>query len=173
MADIHVPVKPTPGIMVTVAKRLTLTTINRLNIPDDGDIVLPQRRMAVIGTTSFEIEDVDYIPIDQDQVQLMVDRGAELLPAIRHTPYRGIFMSSRPLIGAGMEARSIARTFKCFDHEESDKVSGLISIIGGKATTCRAMAEKTTDLVCKKFGLSAECRTKDQPLLSFRKYYQL
>jgi glycerol-3-phosphate dehydrogenase len=173
MASIHVPVKPTPGIMVTVGKRLTLTTINRLNIPDDGDIVLPQRRMAVIGTTSFEIEDVDYIPIDEEQVQLMVDRGSELLPAIRHTPYRGIFMSSRPLIGAGMEARSIARTFKCYDHEESDKVGGLISIIGGKATTCRAMAEKTSDLVCKKFGLSIRCQTKDQPLLSFRKYYQL
>ena len=172
MANIHVPVKPTPGIMVTVAKRLTNTTINRLNIPDDGDIVLPQRRMAVIGTTSFEIEDVDYIPINEEQIQMMVDRGSELLPAIKNTPFRGVFMSSRPLIGAGMEARSIARTFKCYDHEESDKVGGLISIIGGKATTSRGMAEKTADLVCKKFGLSIECQTKNQPLVSYRKYYQ-
>lgn len=172
MANIHVPVKPTPGIMVTVARRLSHNVINRLNIPDDGDIVLPQRRMAVIGTTSFEIEDVDYIPIDEAQIKLMVDRGSELLPAIRNTPFRGVFMSSRPLIGAGMEARSIARTFKCYDHEESDKVGGLISIIGGKATTSRAMAEKTSDLVCKKFGLSVECRTKDQPLLSYRQYYR-
>jgi glycerol-3-phosphate dehydrogenase len=172
MANIHVPVKPTPGIMVTVAKRLTNTTINRLNIPDDGDIVLPQRRMAVIGTTSFEIEDVDYIPINEEQIQMMVDRGSELLPEIKNTPFRGVFMSSRPLIGAGMEARSIARTFKCYDHEESDKVGGLISIIGGKATTSRGMAEKTADLVCKKFGLSIECQTKNQPLVSYRKYYQ-
>jgi glycerol-3-phosphate dehydrogenase len=172
MANIHVPVKPTPGIMVTVSKRLTNTTINRLNIPDDGDIVLPQRRMAVIGTTSFEIEDVDYIPINEEQIQMMVDRGSELLPEIKNTPFRGVFMSSRPLIGAGMEARSIARTFKCYDHEESDKVGGLISIIGGKATTSRGMAEKTADLVCKKFGLSIECQTKNQPLVSYRKYYQ-
>jgi len=172
MASIHVPVKPTPGIMVTVAKRLTNTTINRLNIPDDGDIVLPQRRMAVIGTTSFEIEDVDYIPINEEQIQMMVDRGSELLPEIKNSPFRGVFMSSRPLIGAGMEARSIARTFKCYDHEESDKVGGLISIIGGKATTSRGMAEKTADLVCKKFGLSIECQTKNLPLVSYRKYYQ-
>ena len=51
-------------------------------------------------------------------------------------------MSSRPLIGAGMEARSIARTFKCYDHEESDKVGGLISIIGGKATTIQRNGRK-------------------------------
>lgn len=172
MADIHVPVKPTPGIMVTVGRRLSHNVINRLNVPDDGDIVLPQRRMAVIGTTSFEIEDVDYIPIDKEQVQMMVDRGSELLPAIKNTPFRGVFMSSRPLIAAGMEARSLARTFKCYDHEESDKVGGLISIIGGKATTCRAMAEKVSDLVCKKFGVNMECRTKEQPLLSYRQYYR-
>lgn len=172
MANINVPVKPTPGIMVAVEKRLSHTTINRLNIPDDGDIVLPQRRMVVIGTTSFEIEDVDYIPIDEEQISLMIDRGSELLPAIRTTPYRGIYMSSRPLISAGMEARSLARTFKCYDHEEFDHVSGFISIIGGKATTCRVMAEKTSDLVCRKFGISEECKTKDLPLLSYRQYYK-
>lgn len=172
MANINVPVKPTPGIMVAVEKRLSHTTINRLNIPDDGDIVLPQRRMVVIGTTSFEIEDVDYIPIDEDQIKLMIDRGAELLPAIKNTRYRGIYMSSRPLISAGMEARSLTRTFKCYDHEDSDNISGLISIIGGKATTCRAMAEKTSDLVCRKFGISKKCQTKNEPLLSYRQYYR-
>lgn len=172
MAGIDVPVRPTPGIMVAVEKRLTNTTINRLNKPGDGDIILPQRRMVVIGTTSFEIADVDYIPIDKDQIGMMVEIGSALLPAIRHTAFRGIYMSSRPLIGAGMEVRGLARTFKAYDHKDTDGVGGLLSIIGGKATTCRAMAETTADIVCQKFGRIIECRTKESALESYRSYYR-
>ena len=172
MAGIDVPIKPTPGVMVAVEKRLINTTINRLNKPGDGDIILPQRRMAVIGTTSFEITDVDYIPIEKDQIGMMVEMGSELLPAIRHTPFRGIYMSSRPLIGADMNARSLSRTFKAYDHEDIDGVGGLLSVIGGKATTCRAMAEITADIVCQKFGKVDECGTKENVLESYRSYYR-
>jgi glycerol-3-phosphate dehydrogenase len=154
MIGVNVPVLPTPGVMVAFEGRFTHRTINRLTIPDDGDISLPQRRMVVVGTTSYEVEEVDYVPVLKDQVQMMIDRGAELIPAIRTARMRGAFMSSRPLIGAGLSARSIARTFKCFDHAESEGVQGLVTITGGKATTCRAMAEKTADMVCTKLGVT-------------------
>jgi glycerol-3-phosphate dehydrogenase len=173
MAGLYVPVKPTPGVMVAFDQRLTDRPINRLCEPDDGDIVLPQRRMVVVGTTSFEVEYVDYVPVLEEQIQTMVSRGAELVPAIRNTHMRGAFMSSRPLVGSGTEARSIARTFKCFDHRESDNIDGLVTITGGKATTCRAMAEKTADIVCSKMGIQAGCLTATIPLRSYRDFYQI
>jgi glycerol-3-phosphate dehydrogenase len=171
-ARLNVPVKPTPGIMVAFDQRLAERVINRLCEPDDGDIVLPQRRMVVVGTTSFETEDVDYVPVLEDQVQLMITRGAELVPAIRQARPRGAFMSSRPLVGSGAQARSIARTFKCFDHRQSDAIDGLVTITGGKATTCRAMAESTADMVCARLGIQAACQTRDLPLKSYRDYYR-
>lgn len=171
MAGVNVPVLPTPGVMVAFEKRLTNRVINRLCEPDDGDIILPQRRFVVVGTTSFEVTDVDYVPVDDGQVQMMVERGADLLPEIARLPYRGSYMSSRPLIGTGLEARSIARTFKCFDHAAGEGLEGLVTITGGKATTCRSMAERTADVVCAKLGVSASCQTREIPLLSFRSYY--
>lgn len=173
MAGADVPVKPTPGVMVAFDQRLSERVINRLNKPGDGDISVPQRRMAVIGTTSFEITDVDYVPVVEDQVRLMLERGAELLPSIAQTRMRGAFMATRPLIGSGSAGRSIARTFKCFDHKESHGVEGLVTITGGKATTLRAMAEKTADVVCQKLGVSATCITKDYPLISYREFAAL
>jgi glycerol-3-phosphate dehydrogenase len=173
MAGADVPVKPTPGVMVAYDQRLTERAINRLNVPGDGDIVLPQRRMVVVGTTSFEIEDLDYVPVLQDQVQLMFERGAELVPGLRQAKMRGAYMATRPLVGGGTSGRSIARTFKCFDHKETHNIDGLVTITGGKATTCRAMAEKTADVVCHKLGISAPCVTKETPLLSYREYYRL
>ncbi len=170
-AALDVPVKPTPGVMVAYDQRLVQRVINRLCEPDDGDILLPQRRMAVIGTTSFEVSDVDYIPVLADQVQLMHERAAQLVPKVKSANMRGAYMSARPLIASTTSGRSLSRTFKCYDHKASDGIDGLITITGGKATTCRAMAEKTADLVCQKLGIQSHCLTAEVPLASYRSYY--
>lgn len=172
LAGLDAPVQPTPGIMVAYDKRLVQRAVNRLNNPGDGDIVLPQRRMVVVGTTSFEAENVDYIPVIEDQIEMMLERGSELIPGIRNTKPRGIYMASRPLVGGG-SGRSIARTFKCYDHKETHNIDGFVTITGGKATTLRAMAEKTTDIVCSKLGITTPCVTAEMPLRSYRDYYTL
>ena len=170
MAGASVPVKPTPGVMVAYDQRFVQRAINRLNKPGDGDIVLPQRRMVVVGTTSYDVDNLDYVPVIEDDVRLMLERGAELIPGIRNAKVRGKYVATRPLIGGGM-GRSAARTFKCYDHKETDNVDGLVTITGGKATTLRAMAEKTADVVCEKMGINMPCITKETPLLSYRQYY--
>jgi len=167
------PITPTPGVMVAFDQRLTNRVINRLNVPGDGDIVLPQRMMVVVGTTSFQIEDLDYVPVIEDQVRQMLERGAELIPALKTANIRGAYMATRPLVGKGSSGRSLARTFKCFDHKETQGIEGLVTITGGKATTMRAMAEKTADIVCQKLGITAPCLTRDVPLLSYRQFYIL
>ena len=173
MAGANVPVQPTPGVMVAFDQRFVQRAINRLNKADDGDIVLPQRRMVVVGTTSFEVEELDYVPVIEDHVELMLERGAELIPAIRNSKMRGAYMATRPLIGAGTTGRSVARTFKCFDHKESDSIDGFVTITGGKATTLRRMAEKTADIVCEKLGVTEGCTTAEVPLISYRQFYAL
>jgi glycerol-3-phosphate dehydrogenase len=168
MAGADVPIQPTPGVMVAFEGRLAERAINRLNVPGDGDIALPQRRMIVVGTTSFEIDDLDYIPVVDDQVQDMIERGSQMIPALRDCRIRGKYMSSRPLIKSGANARSIARTFKCYDHQEQNGISGFVTITGGKATTCRGMAERTADVVCAQLGVQAACQTREIPLVSYR-----
>lgn len=170
MVDVTVPVRPTPGVMLAYDQRLVQRVINRLCIPDDGDILVPQRRMVLIGTTSFDHDDVDYIPVYQEQIQLMHERAAELVPAVKKAHMRGAWMSARPLIASQGDTRSLTRTFKCFDHEDQG-APGLLTITGGKATTCRLMAEKTADLICQKLGVPANCQTVDIELDSFRQYY--
>lgn len=172
LAGLDAPVSPTPGVMVAYDQRLVQRAINRLNKPSDGDIVLPQRRMLVVGTTSFEAENVDYIPVIDEHARLMLERGSELIPGLLNTKPRGIYMAARPLVGGGT-GRSMARTFKCYDHKETHNVDGFVTITGGKATTMRNMAEKTTDVVCAKLGITTPCVTKDTPLLSYRQYYAI
>jgi glycerol-3-phosphate dehydrogenase len=173
MAGVDVPVVPTAGVMVAVEGRFVDRVVNRLDAPSDGDIVLPQRRTVVIGTSSWAVDDPDRIEIPNDHVDLMFERGGELVPAVRGRPTRGVFAAARPLIGRSGDAsagRDLSRTFECFDHA-ADGVDGFVTISGGKTTTARAMAEATADVVCSKVGVTAACRTREVALRSYRDYY--
>ena len=142
-------------------------------MPSDGDIVVPQRETSIIGTSSWSVDEADYIEIPEDHVQMMYERGAQMIPILAEVPPRGIFNVARPLIGSkGADAREIARTFECFDHT-GDGVEGFVTISGGKTVTARAMAETTIDVVCGKLNLDIPCTTKDTILLSYRAFYTL
>jgi glycerol-3-phosphate dehydrogenase len=173
MAGLDVPVVPTAGVMVAVAGRFVDRVINRLNRPSDGDIVLPQRRTVVIGTSSWPVTDPDLVTIPPEHVALMTRRGAELVPGIGGGQVRGVFAASRPLIGRPGDAsggRELSRTFECFDHA-AEGVHGFVTISGGKTTTARAMAEATGDVVCRQLGIAATAHTATVPLRSYREFY--
>lgn len=172
MAGVDVPVVPTPGVMTSMTGRYAQRVINRMNKSSDGDIVVPQRETSIIGTSSWPVQDADFIEIPEDHVQMMYQRGAEMIPAVGKVKPRGIFVVARPLIGSrGQDEREIARTFQAFDHAASDNVEGFVTISGGKTTTARAMAETTVDVIANKLDVDEPCRTKDTVLLSYRDYY--
>jgi glycerol-3-phosphate dehydrogenase len=102
----------------------------------------------------------------------MIAQGELLIPAVRNMPVRAKMAAAHPLIvKGGKDAREASRTFECFDHQE-DGVIGFVTIAGGKMTTARGMAERVADLVCHKLGITAECRTRDVPLASYRLFFQ-
>ena len=54
------------------------------------------------------------------------------------------------------------------DHAETDGIDGFASIIGGKLTTYRMMAERVADVVCAHLGSTTPCATASTPLPSAR-----
>jgi glycerol-3-phosphate dehydrogenase len=162
LADIHIPVTPSKGVMVVIDRRLFTHVVNRLRFPTDGDIIVPHISTAIIGTTSVSMEDPDQCPITTAEVDEMIREGAVLSPFVKDARMVRAYAGNRPLFGAEPgeeEGRELSRTFKVLDHETRDDVSGLITITGGKFTTYRLMAEKTADLVAEKFGIRAGCVT--------------
>ncbi|MGH2536760.1 MAG: FAD-dependent oxidoreductase, partial [Candidatus Promineifilaceae bacterium] len=139
----------------------------------DGDIIVPQRGLSIVGTSSWLVEDPDNLGLPKDHVQRMVDEGAKMIPLVRAAEFRAAWSAARPLIGPrGADAgRELSRTFKCFDHAE-EGVEGFVTITGGKATTLRGMAEATADVVASKLGLAAPGRTREVVLPPHTAYYQ-
>lgn len=174
MAGIEVPVQPGPGVMVAVNARLTNMVINRLHPADEGDIIVPQRGLSLLGTSLWLTDDPDAVHLPSEHVQKMVALCSRLVPAVKDTPVHSAWYAVRPLIGNADTGhpQMISRTFDCFDHQQRDLLEGLVSVIGGKATTMRAMAEKTSDLICRKTGRDIPCKTKTEKLLHYRHFYK-
>jgi glycerol-3-phosphate dehydrogenase len=160
--------------MVAVRGRLAQRVINRLQPAGEGDIIVPQRLLSILGTTAWLAEDPDSVAVPEDHVRRLFDLTGRMVPALARLNPLAVWSASRPLLRAAGadDPWHISRSFDCLDHAARDGVEGLITVLGGKATTLRAMAEQTADLVCRKTGRAAACRTQQVPLLPYRRFWR-
>lgn len=173
MVGVEVPIRPSPGVLLALRGRLCNMVINRLHPSGDGDIIVPQRGLSIVGTSSWVVDDPDDLSLPEDHVRNMYEQGAKMVPLVRQVPFRAAWSAARPLIGprGADTGRELSRTFKCFDHAD-EGVEGFVTITGGKATTLRGMAETTADVVCRKLGIDEPCRTREVELLPHAAYYR-
>ncbi len=165
MADCTVGMDPTRGAMVVVECEGLCRVVNRCREPADGDIAVPHDDRVVLGTTSVAVEDPDDYPREDREVGAVLDEAAAMVPSVAEAPAVRTYWGVRPLFSPNQgEGRAISRDFALLDHADRDGRPGLSTIVGGKLTTYRRMAEATADLVCDRLGVEAACRTADRPL---------
>lgn len=173
MAGIDLPITPAPGTMVSVRKRLNNMVISRLHPAGDGDIIVPQRKLSIIGSTQWQTDDPDSILAMHDDIEFLTEKATEMMPAFADAGFHAAWTAVRPLAGRadGSDGRHLSRDFNCIDHGADDGVPGLLSVTGGKATVLRAMAEKTVDTLCGILGDDTPCTTAEAELLPHRAYF--
>jgi glycerol-3-phosphate dehydrogenase len=174
LAGVHIPVLPGPGVMVAVNTRLTNMVINRLHKAGEGDIIVPQRQLTILGTSIWLADDPDLVELPRDHEKRIIELCAKLVPRVKKIDVHSTWYAIRPLIAMGQTDNplEISRDFDCYDHQQTDNLAGLVSVIGGKATTLRLMAEKTADLICRQTGRNIPCKTKTTKLMNYRQFYK-
>lgn len=166
MAGLTVGMAPSRGVMVAVEYGSLGPVLNRCRDPSDGDIVIPHPDQAVLGTTSVPVSDPDAYQKAQWEVERTIRECATMVPPVADTAVERTWWGVRPLYApdeTDRDRREISRGFVTLDHAD-DGVANLVSVVGGKLTTYRYMAEVTTDLVCDKLGMEADCTTAERPL---------
>jgi glycerol-3-phosphate dehydrogenase len=168
MAGVDVEVRPSKGVMTIMNVRQVDTVINRCKPKGDADIVVPHETTCILGTTDEEVSDPEDYPEEEWEVDLMIEELSKLIPVLREARTIRSYWGVRPLYeppGTGTaDPTDITRDFFLLDHGDRDGVPGMASIVGGKYTTYRLMAEKISDHVCDALGVTASCRTADVPL---------
>lgn len=164
MLGASIPICVDKGTLVVFNGRLVNRLVNRLRPPSDGDILVPHRTATILGTTSSP--GMPGEAATSEEVERLIAQAAAVLPGIRAARAVRAYAGTRPLLGSGKTGRGATRTFQVIDHGK-DEIDGLISVVGGKLTTYRLMAEKVSDAVMEKLELGGRCRTADEEIVPF------
>jgi len=133
---------------------------------DDGRVIfaIPWLGRLLVGTTDDEVTHEEELVVKQSEARYLLKQLNRFLSR----PFAiddivGGFAGVRPLVsqGKGAKTKKLIR-----EHEvEIDRESGIISVLGGKWTTYRAMAEDAVNAVQQQLGLPVGgCITRESRL---------
>ncbi|MEW6374345.1 MAG: anaerobic glycerol-3-phosphate dehydrogenase subunit GlpA [Thermodesulfobacteriota bacterium] len=168
LAGLRIDMALSKGSMLITNQRLSHSVVNRCRPASDGDIIVPNHTVSILGTTSIRLEEVENFEVTPHEVSLLIQEASKLIPAIQEARFIRAYAGIRPLFQSEEKGndRAISRGFVLIDHGKRDGIQNLITITGGKLVTYRLMAERTSDLVCQKMGVNVSCSTHLKPLPS-------
>ena len=128
--------------------------------------IIPWNGKYLIGTTDIRYHgDLDHLQIETDEIDYLLRETNRIIPAANLARDRILYTYAgvRPLPFTGNKGeQSITRRHFIRRHPQ---VGNLFSIVGGKLTTYRSLAEEAVDLIFKKLGRSTvKCETDRVPL---------
>lgn len=131
-------------------------------------LVLPQPDGTVyVGLTDEPIDgDIPDVPTPTEpEIGFLLDVvGAAFSRQLHRSDVVGAFAGLRPLLASGDAGGSTADLSR--KHAVLTSSTGVITVVGGKLTTYRQMAEDAVDAAVAQRGLTAgACRTRNLPIL--------
>ncbi|MGB9673776.1 MAG: glycerol-3-phosphate dehydrogenase [Anaerolineales bacterium] len=129
--------------------------------------IIPWTGRMLIGTTDFHYNgDLDRVVMDDDEMKYLISETNQVIPTANLTPEKVLYSYSgvRPLPYTGdKKAGAVTRRHIIYDH--APDIEGLVSIIGGKLTTFRNLAQQCVDMALKKLKKPyIACSTMKTPL---------
>jgi glycerol-3-phosphate dehydrogenase len=130
--------------------------------------VIPWLGYSLVGTTDTDYHgDPGQAAADQADVEYLVDEAHRAFPSGRFDEVYYAYAGVRALVRIEhVSEGKVSRKHAVHDHSRRDGVPGIVSVVGGKITGYRAIAEEVGDLVARKLGMrrDADSTTDVQPL---------
>ena len=141
-------IAPSQGIHLVFAREFLLgDTAIMVPHTSDGRVLfaIPWHEHTVVGTTDTPIEEPSYNPLPfEEEIQFILDTAAQYLSRPpKRSDVLSVYVGIRPLVKAGSAISKTSSLSR--DHTIHVDHSGLLTIVGGKWTTYRHMAEDCVD----------------------------
>lgn len=162
-------IQPSQGTHIVLPKSF-LPTENALVVPktSDGRVVfaIPWHGHTLVGTTDTPLETtlIEPVPLGQEIEFLLKTISGCLHASARKSDILSVFAGLRPLVrkGKSQETSKLGR-----DHTVRTDEVGLVTVLGGKWTTYRKMAEDCVNRCAELAQLPrANCITANLPIRS-------
>lgn len=154
-------IRTTKGIHLTCPQLNNDALVLFSNIDERLFFVIPWLGHSWIGTTDTDYtDDPVAATAEKADADYLLDSVRAILPPLADEPIYFSNAGVRALVLEEGSASSVSRMHRISD-EAKRGASNLISIMGGKITGYRAIAEEAIDLVCAKLGVKKRARTGD------------
>lgn len=130
--------------------------------------ITPWREYSLIGTAYLPYGDnPDNLRITEKNIQDFIDDANKAYPAasLKKEDVSFFHGGLLPMDSSSRGDVILTKQYQIWDHAKVDGIEGLISVVGVKYTTARAVVEKAIDLLSQKLGKkTARCSTKVTPV---------
>lgn len=164
-------ITPSQGVHLVLEKRF-LNAPHAIMVPHttDGRVLfaVPWNDYVVVGTTDTQQEQTleEPIALDKEIDFILENAGAYMTTPPTRDDVKSVFAGLRPLAASedvGAATKEISR-----HHKVTVSTTGLVSILGGKWTTYRKMAEDLINTVQSVGGLPERtCTTQNLPIYGY------
>jgi glycerol-3-phosphate dehydrogenase len=164
----QVSIEPSKGVHLVLSRADLKLGDSAIVLPETEDkrilFVVPWGSRAIFGTTDTGSGDIDHPRATQEDVAYLLKYLNRYLAVnLSEQDIVSTYVGYRPLVKPRNTNASTAKLSR--SHSVLQSESGLVSIVGGKLTTYRRMAQDTVDVLSKRDGVKPIHTTVNLPLL--------
>ena len=165
-------IQPSQGVHIVLEKKF-LKSKHAILIPHTSDgrvlFAVPWKNYVVVGTTDTQIKDAndEPKPLKEEIEFILKNAGKYMTIKPKRGDIKSVFAGLRPLAATSdkKSTKEVSRS-----HKIDISPSGLISVLGGKWTTYRKIAEDAIDAAISINKLKKKkCRTEKTKLFGYKK----
>lgn len=127
-------------------------------------LILPLEDRVLVGTTDIRVDDPDDVVITEEEIEYFFAMVKRVFPNIHIDRSHIVFTLSgvRPLAFGSVSEEQMSRDHKIeILDANSEHNFPILSLVGGKWTTFRALSEQASDLILKRLGVARKVSTQD------------
>ena len=162
-------IRPSQGVHLVIDKSF-LQGDHAIMVPHttDGRVLfaVPWNGQVVVGTTDTQIDDAleEPIPMEEEIDFILENASAYMTKKPHRKDVKSVFVGLRPLAATNNNKESTKEVSR--HHKIIVSTSGLVSVLGGKWTTYRKMAEDAVNTIQMVGGFQdRKCTTETLPIL--------
>ncbi len=163
----QVQIEPSKGVHLVFSCEDVQLGDMAIVLPETDDrrviFIVPWESRAVVGTTDTGTGDLDRPTATRDDILYLLHHLNRYLSVhLTEENIIGTYAGYRPLLRPRNTKQSTAKLSR--SHSVLESSSGLVSIVGGKLTTYRRMAQDTVDVLSRRDGSVPVHPTQNLPL---------
>jgi glycerol-3-phosphate dehydrogenase len=166
MAGVRLRLRPAKGVHLIYDRRISNVALALEAVDGRGLLLVPHANATILGTTDDDYYgDPEQLEVTDDEVEYILQATERVLPSIRSHRIAHANAAVRPTLHEWRPYEDdLTRDYRVFDHRD-EGAAGLVSIVGGKMSMFRKMAEDTVDVLLRVLGCPpVACRTHLVPL---------